>query len=135
MQSIPFADPPLVPPFIHGRAVRLGGAGGIVSGAVVRDDKHLIAFPRIVLRLQAVEQLPDHRFLMPGAHDHGKAVPARHRQVLAAACRRKAAKGNRHMPDEDRKRQKPRGSGQGVEQDAPARHMDPLPHAAFIKLV
>ena len=45
-------------------------------GAVVRDHVNVEQVGGVILRPDAVEQLPDHRFLVPGGNQEGKTVAA-----------------------------------------------------------
>ena len=54
----------------------LGGLGGVV-GTVVGDDPDVVQLPRIILGQQAVDQISDHQFLIPGSHQNCKAGAGR----------------------------------------------------------
>ena len=57
----------------NARAVPCGDGLGVVGAIVGRDD-YLIQFARVILSVQAVDQMADHRRLVARCHDKGKAL-------------------------------------------------------------
>ena len=62
-----------VPAGVDCRTVGLGNQGRVVR-AVVRNNKYFDQMRRVVLRIDAVDQLTDYRALIPCRNQHGKAM-------------------------------------------------------------